>query len=286
MYVSDWDNTWTDTEAGAEPFRDGYVAGLAKAVHMKKEDVRAFMEKFEDDIVFNPNDHDWEINGFPVAPAVVDPFARVKRSATLLLKAIGKTKASKREQILEPLFQENYRRVEIIFRKGEEEALREIMLRFPTNFYVVSNSDPNPVRQQVATLMGHTGLSAPSGAWFEEHVIGGAKKYLPTLEPKVLPVRTVLPGFPRPVFPRRGRYYDVLQKIMRQRPISRLGMENLKCLGDIFQLDLLLPILFDARSGLLVNEFTPDYEVNYMRSHPQGRILYDIRFVPAFFSEE
>ena len=43
--------------------------------------------------------------------------------------------------------------------------------------------------------------------------------------------------------------------------------------GDIFELDLSLPLAMGASVGLMANDFTPQWELDYLESHPRGHIL-------------
>jgi hypothetical protein len=52
--------------------------------------------------------------------------------------------------------------------------------------------------------------------------------------------------------------------------------------GDIFELDLAMPLAMGARIGLVTGPRTPPYEVDYVTAHPRGRVLATIGEVPAF----
>ena len=41
-------------------------------------------------------------------------------------------------------------------------------------------------------------------------------------------------------------------------------------IGDIFELDLSLPLAMGANVGLVLSEFTPDYERLFLEKHPNG----------------
>ena len=47
-------------------------------------------------------------------------------------------------------------------------------------------------------------------------------------------------------------------------------------LGDIFELDLSLPLTMGSTVGLMVNPFSPEYEVDYLNGHPRGAVHTDL----------
>ena len=88
-----------------------------------------------------------------------------------------------------------------------------------------------------------------------------------------------LPGLRRPVLLRRRLYFDALERL---RGGADVGWEDVVVVGDIFELDLCLPLAMGARVGLFANEFTPQYEVDYLRAHPRGRVITALDEIPAF----
>ena len=52
--------------------------------------------------------------------------------------------------------------------------------------------------------------------------------------------------------------------------------------GDIFELDLALPMALGARVGLVGNPRTPAYEREFVRASPRGRLIGRLDEVPAW----
>ena len=48
---------------------------------------------------------------------------------------------------------------------------------------------------------------------------------------------------------------------------------NLLVIGDIFELDLALPLCLGARVALMTNDHTPQYEKDFLFSHPNGHLV-------------
>jgi hypothetical protein len=88
-----------------------------------------------------------------------------------------------------------------------------------------------------------------------------------------------LPGLDRPVLLRRRPYHDVLDQLRRA---EGAAWEDVVVVGDIFELDLALPLAMGARVGLLVNAFTPRWEQDFLAAHARGALLHDVAEIPAF----
>ena len=81
-----------------------------------------------------------------------------------------------------------------------------------------------------------------------------------------------------PVLLRRKYYHDVIRKLL---DAKGLDWKDLAVAGDIFELDLALPLALGARVALLRNAFTPDYEQDFLQKHPRGQVLHDVSEIPA-----
>ena len=48
--------------------------------------------------------------------------------------------------------------------------------------------------------------------------------------------------------------------------------ENTIVLGDIFELNLCVSLAYAAKVGLMTNEFTPQYEIDFLDQHKRGAV--------------
>jgi len=136
----------------------------------------------------------------------------------------------------------------------------------------VTNSATDPVRAKVAELARQAG--APGSLdWLVERVYGFGKKYVIDSGFSSLPESMELPGLGRPVLLRRKRYYELLDTLRTEVGCS---WEDVVVIGDIFELDLCVPLHMGGRVGLLANEFTPPYEQAYLNSHDRGAVLHSL----------
>jgi len=81
------------------------------------------------------------------------------------------------------------------------------------------------------------------------------------------------PHLVRPVFTQRGKYHDVL------RESGIFGADSRVVAGDVWELDLMLPILLDMKGAFIKRPMTPEHEVAIVReeiSRGRARISDDL----------
>jgi hypothetical protein len=88
-----------------------------------------------------------------------------------------------------------------------------------------------------------------------------------------------LPGLERPVLLRRRAYHDILKAILDE---AGATFFDLVVVGDIFELDLAMPLALGARVGLVASPKTPPYERAFVDAHACGRVIEDLTEIPAF----
>jgi len=169
------------------------------------------------------------------------------------------------------LFKYNYRKTIVSFRDHAAETLAAFA---GPDTWVVTNAHTEPVRAKIALLEAQLGdKGALAGQ--KERVIGLARKQVvDDADPRTahLPADLRLPGLDRPVLPRRPHYLATLDALRDGRPWDRVVV-----VGDIFELDLSLPLAVGARVVLAANRFTPSWERAYVSGHPRGHVLFDLR---------
>jgi hypothetical protein len=53
-------------------------------------------------------------------------------------------------------------------------------------------------------------------------------------------------------------------------------------IGDIFELDLAMPLSLGARVGLVNSERTPAYERAFVKAHPRAQLIEDLSEIRTF----
>lgn len=276
LVVLDFDGTMSDAEVEGAPYRTGYLEDLALLAGLPFAEVQAQADRLDAEVAANAAAEGWRYQGQIVAPATVDPYLRLMPVARKILDAAGRLlDETDRARVLDGLlYRYNYRKTITAFRPGAADAL--YALRHHAT-WIVTNSDTDAVRAKVRQLQVQSG--GLDLGWLDGQVIGHAKKYVIDPAFDAVPERLELPGLSRPVLLRRGHYFSVLDRLRAQ---AGVGWEDVVVVGDIFELDLSLPLVLGARVGLLCNAWTPSWEQDYLRDHPRGRLLRTVSEIPGF----
>jgi hypothetical protein len=273
VLVLDFDGTMTDAEAEGQPFRDGYLDDLCALVGRPAGDTTVFeiAAEVEAELAAAPASHPFLWMGRAVAPATVDPYLRMVPIAHRILDRFESVpNPVDRGRLLgSVLYRYNYAKTlgRPVFRSGAGDVLRTLT---QTQTFIVTNSDTHAVAGKIAKL-GVTEL-AP-------RVRGQARKFDVDDGWHGVDAELALPDLDRPVLLRRRMYHDILKAVLDSVGAS---FADLVVVGDIFELDLAMPLALGARVGLVVSTHTPAYERAFVASHPRGRVIEDLREIPAF----
>jgi FMN phosphatase YigB (HAD superfamily) len=251
--ILDFDGTFTDVAREAEPF---VAAFRAEVADLLGRSIDGAWEEAAAEIARHPGRYGWVHEGHVVAPAGADPYIQSTTIAQRIFDGAGilgdpKTRAA----VTSTLYHLAYEHTHTAFRPGAREVLEAIVASgIPA--YVVTNARPDAVRRKLATL-GPAGLEKLG-------IVGDAQKFV-VGEPKapdarfsVVPAERTIEGLERPVYPRRGRYFDALRAIMEA--TGKTPAEVLVC-GDIYELDLSLPIELGMSVQLVTGASTPAHEI-------------------------
>jgi hypothetical protein len=276
--VLDFDGTMTDAEAEGRPFRDGYLEDLALLVGRKPGDpeLEQIAVDAEAALAAAPASHAFMWMGRAVAPATVDPYLRMVPIAHAILDRFGAIpSAEDRGRLLgSVLYKYNYAKTlgRPVFRAGAGDLLRSLG---GTRTWIVTNSDTHAVAGKIAAL----DRDAPGVAWLTSRVRGFARKFDVDDAWTGAPGELALPGLDRAVLLRRRAYHAILEEVLAEAGSS---FEELVVVGDIFELDLAMPLALGARVGLVTSPHTPDYERAFVTAHPRAKLIDDLAEVPAF----
>jgi FMN phosphatase YigB (HAD superfamily) len=284
VLVLDFDGTMTDAEAEGRPFRDGYLEDLCALVGRDARDaeVLAIAEGVEDKLAQRPEEHPFLWMDRAVAPATVDPYLRMVPIAHAILDRFGvmKDPADRGRLLGTVLYKYNYAKTlgHPVFRAGAGDVLRGLGGR---DTWIVTNSDTHAVAGKIAALDRATGAGrdAAGVAWLTSRVRGHARKFDVDDGWAGADRELALPGLARPVLLRRRMYHDILKTIL---DAAGATFAELVVIGDIFELDLAMPLSLGARIGLVSSQRTPPYERAFVEAHPRGRIIDDLADIPAF----
>jgi hypothetical protein len=278
VLVLDFDGTMTDAELEGRPFVDGYLDDLAALVGRTAGDpeVLAIAAEVNAQITQAPEQHPYLWMERAVAPATVDPYLRMVPIAHRILDTFGALPSPvDRGRLLGGvLYKYNYQKTlgHPVFRSGAGAALRALGGR---NAWIVTNSDTHAVAGKIAAL-DH---QIPGVAWLTSRVRGYARKFDVDDAWQGVAPELAVPGLDRPVLLRRRAYHDIIRAILDE---AGATFAELVVVGDIFELDLAMPLALGARVGLVATARTPAYERAFVEGHPRGRVIEDLADVPGF----
>lgn len=279
LLVLDFDGTMTDAEAEGVPFHEGYLEDIGVLTGLAMDEVRALATRFAAEVAADPDTHGWVFDGRIVAPASVDPYLRIMPIARKIFDHVGAfLRDADRTRLLDLLYKDNYPKTKVAFRPGAREALIGLEALEGVRSVVVSNSPAETLQRKIRALGAN-----PDGSNALEPIIAGvnghAMKYVIDDAFTAVPASIALPGLARPVLLRRRHYFNVLDRLRRE---CGATWADVTVVGDIFELDLSLPLALGARVGLVVNAFTPAYEKAFVSTHPRGRLLGALAEIEAF----
>lgn len=260
--VLDFDGTITDAEEEAKPFVKGYMGDLCLLVRLDAEKLDLLVQSAEKEIASHPEKHGWFYDGVMVASSA-DPYLHMQAVARNIFDQLGLfpgPNPSERKYWLERLFSRNYPLSGIAFKPGAGQMLSGLCTNKDTAAYIVTNSSTEGVCKKILALS----KDYPELAGLCGQVIGGAQKYVIGGRPEHLKYEKItIPGLSRLIYVKRSAYYDILENIREK---NNIGWDDMTVIGDIFELDLVLPFELGAGVGLVANKFTPQYELDFFNS--------------------
>ena len=268
LLILDFDGTLTNAEEEGKNYKIGYLEDVALLANLSVEETMTLAAQFEKEILEHADQFGWNFNGKIVAPASVDPYLRIMPISRMIFDHVGAfMDTEERDRILDRiLYKYNYQKTTTAFRAGAADFFAAAAQLEGLETCIVTNSHTKPVQNKVRALAEQSGHDFD---WLVERVYGSARKYLLEDSFDKLSESMYIPGLSRPVYLRRQLYYDRLEELQDKFDSS---WENTIVLGDIFELDLCVPLACGATVGLMSNDFTPQYETDFLRQHDRGGV--------------
>lgn len=294
LVVFDFDGTCTDAEEEGKGFVAAVIATLSLLTSRLESTIRALYDEIEQQILAEPSKYDWVIDGIAVCPGTLDPYLRSSHVARKLLANLGYSEADviKIMRIVGERFNDHYTQGGIAIRPGIPDLLRDIKAEPNLALAIVTNSNTRAVWGKLIKAFWPTSFDFTT-----IRVVGGAKKYVigdASIVPESEIPREMMEGFGnvpetlnikglhRPVQLRRPYYYGTINKLCIEAGVSQ---ENVTVIGDVVEMDLILPHALGSRFGCAVNSHTPDYELAYIGRYPMGALLHTVDDMRRFVFE-
>jgi FMN phosphatase YigB (HAD superfamily) len=271
LVVLDFDGTLTDVDKEAVDYVRLVQEAVGKDAGLSQSEIVERWKHASREVESNPTQHGWLMGGKIVAPAYADPLIMSRTVANLVFDSAGVLMDDEeRSATLEGYFHNNYSSLGTVFKPGADEALHKIKDAFDT--VVVTNSKTDKVEHKLSVLGDHGDVP----------VHGDAKKYRLVDDWDAVPVSVEPAGFGRELFLRRKMYGDVLEGLMEERGI---GPEQVAVVGDIYELDLLLPEHMGMHTVLTPRPSTPAFEVAAVAESPRGYVSFGLDRVVTFLHD-
>lgn len=282
VLIFDFDGTMTNAEEEGKPYRHGYLEDLALICDLNLTTIIEWAAEFDEIVSENQDKFGWKFNGSIVAPASVDPYLRIMPTARLILeRAQVLPDTNVRDRILDRiLYKYNYTKTQTVFRPHAAELISKLDGSDEFMTYVVTNSHTEPVQNKLRLLQKENPEAFID--WLVPKVYGSAKKYIIDQEAP-LPEFINIPNLNRKILLKRGHYHSVITQLLQ---IEGLGWSDVIVIGDIFELDLCLPLAMGAEVGLVLSEFTPEYERQYLETHPKGHTFASLEAVSDYLFDK
>jgi FMN phosphatase YigB (HAD superfamily) len=259
LVVLDFDGTLTNVDIEAIPFVEGFKNDLSNVLKINRLELDSSWNKVQSLMESNPSAYGWIINGMMIAPAYADPLVMSTAIAQILFKDFGFNDEQNISKTLDTLFQNNYGKSDISFKEDADSFLTDLKKNIPC--CIITNSKTDNVIKKISKLPS-THSDIP--------VFGDAKKYIVNPDWQTTFSSEVSKfGFNRPLFTRRQKYYEKLKNILETNAVPA---EKVVVVGDIYELDLLLPEMIGMHTILAPREKTPLFEIKAVQDSPKGYV--------------
>lgn len=257
--ILDFDGTFTDAEAEGAPFASAFKAGIFDLVG---RDISAEWDAMKKTIEDDPSRFGWVFDGNIVAPALADPYILSTTIAQGVLDRAGILKDPEhRNAVVQGIYHWAYGKTGSVFRAKAREVLEHVLAKGLQTYCITNASTDGVIRKLETLIPGVVGEKRIT-------IFGAAQKFWigvpqnPDARWARLPAEYRVEGLERPIHVRRGRYFDALQKVLAETGCE--PSEVIVC-GDIFELDLSLPLQLGMQIHLVESPRTPAYELAEMK---------------------
>jgi FMN phosphatase YigB (HAD superfamily) len=273
LVVLDFDGTLTNVDEEAVPAVQGWKNDLRETLGFSEAEFSSVWEDAQSRILSEPSQYGWIMGDKIIAPPYASPMVMARTISEVLFDDAGKyLQRVEREELLQNhFFKRNYKNTKIVFKEGADSFLQELKKLFEV--VIVTNSGTNDVVRKLAHLESdHSELN----------VAGGAKKYVINNGWVAVPESEDREGFGRPLFLRRENYWNVLSDIMNK---AGVGPNNVTVVGDIYEMDLLLPEYAGMHTALTPRSSTPSYEIDAVTAYDKGYLALGLEDVLGYLSD-
>lgn len=274
LVILDFDGTVTEVDQEATPAVESWRTDIGNELGLSASEIDRKWLEAQTKIEANPAKYGWIMGNKIVAPAYADPLVMARTISDYLFDQFGVyLNRQEREEILQNrFFKGNYVKAGTFFKGDANNFLRGVSDKF--DVCIVTNSGTGDVVKKMAQL---------PAKYPTIPIHGDAKKYVLDSGWKEVPESVERAGYGRPLFLQRRRYATVLSGLMVDR---ELKPEQVAVVGDIYELDLLLPEHQGMHIILTPRDSTPTFEVEAVRTSPTGYVARNLTDVLEHLKEK
>lgn len=266
IVILDFDGTLTDIDKEAVLAIESWKRDVGEDLGLTSEEVQKRWVSVESKIKADSKNYGWSKNGKIVASACADPFVMATVTSQMLFDEEGRhLDTSERDDLLYKFFINGYEKTNTVFKSDADKFLLDLKEKF--SVYIVTNSDASKVSAKIQQLpSNHSAIP----------IYGNAKKFNLHPDWEEVPESVERKGFGRPLFLRRKQYGGILQTIMEEKGVLP---NQIAVVGDIYELDLLLPEHMGMSIILTPRDSTADFELATVSSYSKGYVAENLEKV-------
>jgi beta-phosphoglucomutase-like phosphatase (HAD superfamily) len=265
VVVLDFDGTLTDADAHAAAFHEASGRELARRLGWDEPTLRRERQRALAAAVCLPATAAWTVDGYGVCPATADPYL-IANTVTKMLIAARRPELDDAALVASVLEAHHaaYASAPPPFRPDARSLLEELSRR-DLHVRVVTNSHTQIVTRLLDSLSfrGRAKVTVQGGA--NKFLVCGTAVADARFES--LPETAEWPEVDRPVYLRRGRYFDLLRRTWDE---TGTGPDSTLVAGDIFELDLAMPAALGTHVHLATRASTMPHEIRLARKLARG----------------
>jgi FMN phosphatase YigB (HAD superfamily) len=255
LVVLDFDGTLTDADAHAPLYHEASKRELARRLNWNSSTLEREWSRALTIVNNYPFHTAWVVDGHGVCPATADPYLIANSVNRMILSEQFPNLANLdiASGVLE-IHHAAYESIAPPF-KPDARGLLETLCRQNYHVAVVTNSSTQTAKRLLESLnlQDYNKIIVRGNAnKFSVHQTDLNDKWFSSL-----PETINLPELPRPIYPRRGKYFDVLREIW---DITGTTPESTLVAGDVFELDLAMPAALGAHVHLVTRKSTMPHE--------------------------
>jgi phosphoglycolate phosphatase-like HAD superfamily hydrolase len=251
--ILDFDGTLTDVEHHAPRYEAAFREELAERSGSPRATVERAWIEAASEIAGDP-ELGWIYEERVVAPAGADPYLFANAVARRILPVLGRAFDEEAAALLYASYRAAYSRIETRFRP-EVPAVLDALAARDFRVFVVTNANADDVAAKLDTLrLTKRAALAVRGDARKFRIVGASEA---DARFDSLPDEMRISSLARPLFLKRGHYFDILNRIWND---TRSSPETTLVCGDVFELDLALPAAIGAHVQLCMHARTRPHE--------------------------